>query len=77
MDKPLYVHADWDAGASVWVATSNDVPGLATDAETVEALGVKLEILISDLLEENGATSDQSISFELLARRFDPVRPAA
>jgi predicted RNase H-like HicB family nuclease len=77
MDKPLYVHADWDAEAGVWVATSNDVPGLATEAETVEALVVKLEILIPELLEANGAAADQGIAFELLARRFDQVRPAA
>ena len=54
MNKPLYVHADWDADASVWVATSNDVPGLATEAETVEALVVKLEVMIPELLVANG-----------------------
>lgn len=77
MNKPLYVHADWDAEASVWVASSNDVPGLATEAATVEALIVKLESLIPDLLEANGVAADQGVAFELLARRFDQVRPAA
>ena len=77
MNKPLYVHADWDAEAGVWVATSNDVPGLATESATVEALVAKLESLIPELLEANGVTADQSIAFELLARRFDQVRPAA
>ena len=54
MDNPLYVHADWDAEAGVWVAASNDVPGLATEAETVEALVVKLETMIPELLAANG-----------------------
>lgn len=77
MDNPLYVHADWDAEAGVWVATSNDVLGLATEAETVEALVAKLETMIPELLAANGTIVDSNITFELLARRFDRVRPAA
>ena len=38
MDKPYYVHAVWDEEAQVWVASSEDVPGLATESETAEAL---------------------------------------
>lgn len=77
MDKPLYVHADWDAEAGVWVATSSDVPGLATEAGTVEALLAKLETMIPELLVANGGVAGPGLTFELLARRFDHVRPAA
>lgn len=49
-----HVHADWDAEAGVWVATSDDVPGLATEAETIEALTKKLRSMIPELLESNG-----------------------
>jgi predicted RNase H-like HicB family nuclease len=77
MDKPLYIHADWDPEAGVWVATSNDVPGLATEADTVEALVAKLETMIPELLVANGAAPVGDVAFELLARRFDHVRPAA
>lgn len=77
MEKPLYVHADWDAEAAVWVATSNDVPGLATEADSVEALIGKLEVLIPELLTANGVSAQEPVSFELLARRFDQIRPAA
>ena len=77
MNKPLYVHADWDDEARVWVATSSDVPGLATEADTVEALIAKLESMIPELLAANGAAVDASVTFELLARRFDRIRPAA
>ena len=77
MDNPLYVHADWDAEAGVWVATSNDVPGLATEADTVEALVAKLETMIPELLAANGTDVDSNVTFELLARRFDRIRPAA
>ena len=34
--KPLFVRAEWDEEARVWVATSDDVPGLATEALTMD-----------------------------------------
>ena len=68
MDKPLYVHADWDAEVGVWVATSTDVPGLATEADTVEALIAKLESMIPELLAANGAPAGIGTTF---ARRLE------
>jgi hypothetical protein len=44
--RPLIVHATWDEEASVWVATSDDVPGLATEADNMEALIAKLKSMI-------------------------------
>ena len=66
------VHAEWDPEAKVWVATSDNVPGLATEADTVEQLVAKLRVLIPELLEANAEdTSDEDTPFELLVRRFD------
>jgi predicted RNase H-like HicB family nuclease len=48
-----HVSAFWDADAAVWVATSDDVPGLATESETIEALSDKLRTLIPELLRLN------------------------
>ncbi len=53
MEKPLLVKAFWDEEAKVWVAVSEDVPGLATEAETMEALVEKLKIMIPELLKYN------------------------
>jgi hypothetical protein len=36
--KPLFIRAEWDESAKVWVASSDDVPGLATEEETLEGL---------------------------------------
>lgn len=76
MNKALFIHAEWDDEARVWVATSDDVPGLATESETVEALIAKLEVLIPELLDANsnqtGAGGD--VPFELLTRRFQITR---
>jgi len=69
--KPLFVSAEWDEDAEVWCATSNDVPGLATEAETLEQLVQKLKIMIPELLEANGLAKPESVPFELLTRRFE------
>jgi len=70
MPKIYFVRAEWDDEASVWVATSDDVPGLATEADTLEALSAKLEILVPELLDANGQQDGAEVPFELLARKF-------
>jgi predicted RNase H-like HicB family nuclease len=77
MHKPIYVHAEWDPEANVWFAESRDVPGLATEASTVELLMHKLAVMIPEMLEANGADVPADTAFELLARRFEMARPAA
>jgi hypothetical protein len=44
------VQAFWDAEAEVWVATSDDVPGLVTEASTIEVLTQKLREMIPELI---------------------------
>jgi predicted RNase H-like HicB family nuclease len=72
--KSLFVRAEWDEEACVWVATSDDVPGLATEAETTEALMAKLKVMIPELMEANGYGDGEEISFELFSRRFETAR---
>jgi predicted RNase H-like HicB family nuclease len=45
---------EWDEDAQVWVASSDDVPGLATGADVFEDLIEKLTVVIPELLIENG-----------------------
>lgn len=68
--KVLFVRAGWDDEANVWVATSDDVPGLATEADTLEALSVKLNTMVPELLDANGYPNGGEVPFELLARKF-------
>jgi predicted RNase H-like HicB family nuclease len=51
----ILVRAIWDADADVFVATSSDVPGLVTEAATLQELQAKLKVLIPELLELNGS----------------------
>ena len=70
-EKPLFVRVEWDEEAKVWVATSDDVPGLATEDNTMENLIHKLKVLIPELLVANGASVELDIPFEVLARTFE------
>jgi predicted RNase H-like HicB family nuclease len=70
MARPIVIHADWDPEATVWVATTNDLKGLVTEADTIEALRAKLPGMILDLLEEYGI-SDLPASIEIVARASD------
>jgi len=67
----IEIKAEWDPEANVWVATSDDLPGLVTEAETVEDLQRKLVVMIPDLLEANGgaAAEVRSIPMNLIAHR--------
>jgi hypothetical protein len=56
----LTVSAVWDDEADVWVAVSDDVPGLVTEADTFPELRAKLLDLIPELLAENGHLIGQS-----------------
>ncbi|WP_448266698.1 DUF1902 domain-containing protein [Nostoc sp. DSM 114159] len=47
------VQAFWDKDAEVWVATSSDVPGLVTEASSIEILTQKLRVMIPELIFTN------------------------
>ena len=74
--KPYFIHAEWDDEAEVWVATSDDVPGLVTEADTQEQLIAKLKTLIPELLHANGIDAGADVPFELLTRRFEVAHAA-
>ncbi len=60
-----HVFAVWDEEAKVWAATSDDVPGLASEAETVELLLTKLRVMIPELLVSSGYKPQSEIPFHL------------
>lgn len=49
--KEAKIHAEWDPDAQVWVATSDEVPGLATEDDTLEGLVSKLKNMVPELME--------------------------
>lgn len=73
------IKAEWDGEAGVWVVSSDDVPGLATGADTFEELIEKLRVVVPELLKENGLlnSSSEDIPFAVFAERVERARRAA
>lgn len=75
------INALWDEEASVWTAWSDDIPGLVTEADTMEALNANIRILIPELCELNHLTLavDESgdVPIEIVARRHETVSLSA
>jgi predicted RNase H-like HicB family nuclease len=68
----------WDDEARVWYVAESDVPGLVTEADTIEEMERKLLDMIPELLELNGALPPQRqpVPFELIARKHELARSA-
>lgn len=52
--EAIVVDAVRDDEAGVWVATSDDIGGLAVEAATFEELAAKVVAAVADLVELNG-----------------------
>jgi len=63
--------AQWDVDAGVWVAESDDVPGLIAEAESPNALAQKLRVLIPELLELNGVPTEHGARFHIRYQHED------
>jgi len=73
----IEVLAVWDDEASVWVATSEHVPGLVAEAATQDELESKLLQMIPELLELNGAIQpENSVPTCLLYQEQRMLMPA-
>jgi predicted RNase H-like HicB family nuclease len=70
--KPYTVACLWDAEARMWYVAETDVPGLATEAATLEELEHKLLQMIPELLALNDARETRGpVPFELIARKHE------
>jgi len=66
------VLATWDEEASVWVASSNDVPGLVLESGSLDALMERVKAAIPELLAINGMVPD-AIPVFFKSERHDMV----
>lgn len=57
MDNVFTVEAKWYE--DMWVATSDDIPGLAVEARNLNELCDLLKVIIPELLEENSHLIEQ------------------
>ncbi|MBW4557783.1 MAG: DUF1902 domain-containing protein [Trichormus sp. ATA11-4-KO1] len=74
------VQAFWDSEAEVWVATSEDLPGLVTEAFTMESLTNKLREMIPEIMILNRVVPPDyvgSIRFDLTSHRQELIEVAS
>lgn len=65
MNREITIQARWDGEASVWLATSEDVPGLVVEADTWPAMINEVQLVLPDLLEVSGQSADKlSLTFK-------------
>ena len=65
MSREITIQARWDGEASVWLATSQDVPGLVVEADSWPAMIEEVRIVLPELLEVSGERSDAlSLTFK-------------
>lgn len=69
-NRPIEVRALWDDEAGVWVADSEQIPSLITEAETFEDLAAKVQSLIPELLELNAPELKWACTVYLKAERI-------
>jgi predicted RNase H-like HicB family nuclease len=67
------IRATWDDEAKVWVAASDDVPGLVAEASSVEKLIEKLRALVPEMLEANGVSAPPAYQVRLLAQYQEQI----
>jgi len=69
-DAPIRVEAEYDNEAHVWVADSEDVPGLVAEHANLETLSDMIAELVPLLLSENELISDEDdldVPIEIIA----------
>ena len=65
------VKLTWDPEASVWVATSDDIPGLVLESGSFDALLERVRFAAPELLEMNSAERPVVLSFQ--AERMEKI----
>jgi hypothetical protein len=65
MSRDINVQARWDGEASVWIATSDDVPGLVVEAESWPRMIEEVRLVLPDLMDLSGQGSESlSLTFK-------------
>ena len=66
MDNVFTVEAKWYE--DMWIATSDDIPGLAVEARNLNELTDLLNVIVPELLEENSHLIEdrRSLDFKIV-----------
>lgn len=59
------VNLEWDCEASVWCATSNDIPGLVLESGSIDALIERVKIAAPEIMKMNNIPIREKIRFHI------------
>jgi len=76
MRRYAVVRVAWDQEAGVWYVQESDIPGLVTEAPTLEDLRRKVPGLVQDLIGDEADRPDE-IEIDFIAYAHDRVSFAA
>lgn len=62
----------WDDEAGVWVATSEDIPGLVLESGSFDALLERVRFAVSELIELNHP-AEKPLSLRFLSERRERI----
>ena len=62
------VQLHWDNEADVWIATSEDIPGLVLESGSVDALIERVRYAVPELIELNSLNVGNTLLFHLERR---------
>lgn len=65
------VHLVWDSEAAVWVATSDDIPGLVLESGSFDALLERVRFAAPELIALNHSSAPATLTF--LSQRSERV----
>ena len=66
------INFKWDPEAGVWIATSNDIPGLVLESDSFDLLLERTRSAIPELLTLN-ASETQPLSLTFISERHERV----
>jgi hypothetical protein len=65
MTKEIHIDARWDDEVRVWIATSEDAPGLVVEAASWQTMIDEARIVLPDLLEmDSDSARNVSLTFK-------------
>lgn len=70
--QELLVSLTWDPEVCVWIAESDDVPGLVLESGSFDALIERVRFAIPELLELNGA-APSPIQLRIVSERRERI----
>ena len=70
--QELLIRLTWDPEARVWIAESDDVPGLVLESGSFDALIERVRFTVPELLELNG-TALTPIQLRMVSERCERI----